>query len=103
MDVKEFISKYRRKLIYIGIFLVCLVWCVRQVENTGNASDGNKPNPYSGSGGFTHSCDYCGRSYSGKGYTHLLDGCYQPEEDRVINYSCSMKCCMESWNASHRR
>ena len=45
------------------------------------------------SSGKTHTCNYCGDSYKGKGFTTLMYVVNQVEdEDSALNSYCSRKC-----------
>lgn len=49
----------------------------------------------------TRNCQWCGKSYTGNGYFHLLDDCVPGDPNLGTGGMCSKKCCMDSWNASH--
>ena len=96
MDVIK--KKVKRKniiaLVKVAVFLICFGGCfysyMSSSSSSGSISSSQK----------THTCTWCHKQYTGAGYYHIEDQC--TSTNASYDLCCSEKCCMESWNASHR-
>lgn len=89
----------------LSLFLLFALYIILIAVPIGNVNPyfpDEVDNSYSpSSSSKTHTCSYCGKAYTGYGYHHIFDDCVTHTEHYNSNM-CSKKCCMESWNASHR-
>ena len=77
------------------IIILFIIYIIGSLNPDNSSSIGNtSTHSYSN----THTCDNCGKQYSGPGYMHLLDDCQLATgEFANLNNSCSRKCCQERW------
>lgn len=55
-------------------------------------------NNSSSNSGYSKTCSWCGKSFTGSHYTHLgkMAGCQSSNSSSSLNTYCSMKCCSEA-------
>lgn len=81
-------------MVVVGIIIVCAMIF-------GKSSPSSSSSSSSSSG--SHTCTYCGKSYSGNGYHHIGTRCEEASNGwEKYDNKCSMKCCEEAWsNGKH--
>ncbi len=91
-EKKEYKQDKKIKRASIIIMLVfCFgiaYWCTNRKSTTG------------GSSMASHTCTWCGKSYTGNGYMHIGDNCSMATNGwERTDHQCTIKCCEESWNS----
>jgi len=67
-------------------------WCTNHKSSSGG-----------GSSIASHTCTWCGKSYTGNGYMHIGERCEVASNGwERTDHQCTMKCCEEAWsNGKH--
>ncbi len=88
-------------MIYLGIMVVIgiVVFVMSQTDEEFQEQQG-RMREMERSANEEHSCSWCGKKFTGNGYTHILDECYSPKEYNANN-KCSNECCYNAWNSGH--
>ena len=89
---KQEVSSPTSKWVWIGgvLFILWLIGTLMPPTNTSSSS--NTSSGYT----RTHSCEWCGKSYKGKGFTTLMGVINRVDkESSPINSYCSRKCARE--------
>ncbi len=101
-DTKQAENKQiKSKLISYGIaaaIIIGLIIWAYSGSGGGSSSSSSSSGNYSSSE-KTHTCVWCGKTYTGAGYYHIEDECASTVAD--YDQCCSQKCCMDQWNSTH--
>ena len=107
MPINEIKSIEKRKLlkkILIAAVVIGFFWFVGNAifstssdSSSDSSSNSTSSSSYeSSSSSGSHTCSWCGSSFTGYGYFHLGTGCANGDKN-IQGNMCSTRCCQEEW------